>query len=230
MVVRNDGQLTRCPMWHDRHQRMTFARTGIRMALKRFFQSALAFTLIGMAVVLPQAPALATGEVYGPYFLVDADTFGTSSPQCIDNPNFNQNDNTTMTIYVCNGGINQQWSNETAVTNSDYWTFNESSRKCLAVHNASMAGGATVVQYTCNNGANERWTYSTNNFYIRYTMQFGSKTYWTTSTFQIRNLNSGLCLSVENGATTSGSPLVQLDCNNNVSHVWLQFSMDHVVS
>ena len=67
------------------------------MALKRWFQSLLACCVVGLGVALVPVAAHATGEVYGPYLLVNYDTFLTSSsPKCIDNPKSSKSDKTIM--------------------------------------------------------------------------------------------------------------------------------------
>jgi len=195
------------------------------MTLKRWFQSALALVLVAMGVAVVQTPAHAIGEVYGPYLLVNAGTF-LDSPQCIDNPNSNKNDNTIMTIYNCNGGSNQQWANETAVTSSDYWTFNEASHKCLTVQNASSAQSAKVLQFTCNSGTNERWTYTAVDRSDTFTMILGGKTYTSRVVFEIENLKSSLCLGTSNGVLTSGTQLVQTGCSNISPNWWIQFPVN----
>jgi hypothetical protein len=88
---------------------------GIIVLRKRLFQSALALVMLGAAVVLPQARALATvGEVYGPYFLVDL-----HSGKCADDPNSSTSNNTAIIIYSCLAGANQKWDDEPPVTDPD---------------------------------------------------------------------------------------------------------------
>jgi hypothetical protein len=195
------------------------------MALKRWFQSALALAMVATGVAVVQTPAHAIGEVYGPYILLNAASWRLGAKQCIDNPRSNLNDNTVMTIYNCNLGRNQQWYNETAVTRSDFWTFNEVSRKCLTVRNASTAQGEKVIQYTCTSGTNERWTYRLVDDNTLYIMTIAGRQYTSHLTFEIENLKSGLCLSTNNGAMTSGTQLVQVGCRNVSPDRWIQFKI-----
>jgi ricin-type beta-trefoil lectin protein len=176
------------------------------MVLKRLLQTAIGVVTLIAAVILPQTVAMAVGEVYGPYYLVDV-----NSGLCIDNPNSNPNNNVTMTIYNCLGGNNQKWNNET-------------SGKCLTVQNARPDDNAAVLQFTCNSGTNERWTYqSANPDNDLFVATIGGQKRITQKLFKIKNLNSGRCLTVKNASRNSGATLLQFDCTKAGSNVWAQF-------
>jgi hypothetical protein len=188
------------------------------MARKRIFQTALAFVMLGVGVVLPQAQAQAIGEVYGPYYLLDM-----NSRKCLADPNSNTSDNTKMIIWNCLGTKDQKWYNEPPVTNNDYWTFNAASNKCLTVQNASTSDNAAVIQYTCNHGTNERWAY------VKYSLGGGiipvtvaGHHYAIDAYYQIVNVKSGRCLTVKNGDIADGAALLQFDCNSPGSNTWAQ--------
>jgi hypothetical protein len=194
------------------------------MTVKRWLQSALTLGVVAVGVAVVQTPAHATGEVYGPYFLMSASTFlNPDNQQCIDDPKSSTANNVVMQIYKCNGTSAQRWYNETAVTNSDYWTFNEASHKCLTVQNASTASGAKVLQFTCSSGTNERWTYQVVDSSHTYQTTIGGRTVTSTRVFEIKNLKSHLCLTTNQGGLSSGTQLVQVGCGNVTPDYWIQF-------
>jgi hypothetical protein len=173
--------------------------------------------------MLIPTPAHAIGEVYGPYLLSDG-------VNCIDNPNSSSSNNTVMIIYTCSGNSNQLWSNETAVTNSDYWISNGASGKCLTVSNPSTAGNNTpIIQYSCNSGTNERWKYeqqqpcsgscAINNPWILNGVRYNFVGFFKIKTL----LSGGRCITVKNASHTSGATLLQYDCSSPGANVWMQY-------
>jgi hypothetical protein len=174
---------------------------------------------LGLAVFTTVPAHAAVGEVYGPYILIDQ-----ASGHCIDNPNSSTSDNTTMIVYTCSGHTNQRWYNETAVTNSDYWTFNEVSRKCLTAKGASTADNAAIIQYTCNSGANERWVYqSVTCNCVNGTITIDGHQYAFDGYFKIKHLNTNRCITVKNASHTSGAALLQYNCDSAGSNVFMQY-------
>jgi hypothetical protein len=188
---------------------------------KRLVQSVLAFVLLGLATVLPQAPAQAVGEVYGPYYLMSWGTFGVNS-QCLADPNASTANNVQQILWNCGSG-GQKFSNETAVTNTDYWTFNSSNGKCLVPQFLSPA--AAIRQTTCTTATVGRWAYDRIPSGIA-CVEFPSTgvTHCSNLFFRIRNLSSGLCIASQLNLIAAGTKLVQEPCNNDFNTVWLQFA------
>ena len=67
-----------------------------------------------------------------------------------------QENATTITQEVCDGGTDQQWSS----TSSDgYLTIRaRSTGECLDVSGGGDGSGASVITYTCNGQSNQRWS------------------------------------------------------------------------
>jgi len=134
-----------------------------------------------------------------------------------------------MIIYTCTGtAINERWNNETAVTNSDFWTFNAASGKCLTVQNASMSNNAAIIQFSCTSGANERWVYDpvtcAGGCIIENPKIINGVQYRFVHSYKIRNLNSNRCITVKNASRDSGATLLQYDCNTSGSNQWMQYA------
>lgn len=196
------------------------------MFRKRFHLIAVALAALGLGLS-PSMPAQAAsiGEVYGPYLYIDAG----SSNLCINDPG-SSTGNVTMIVYTCQGtASNERWDNETPVTTSDFWTFNEHSRKCPTVLNASKTLNAPIIQYSCNSGLNERWAYDkitcSGTCAWPGPKTFGGVTYNLVAEYRIRNLNSGLCITIKNSTHTSSQPLLQWTCGAAGSaDVWEQYA------
>jgi hypothetical protein len=195
------------------------------MLRKRVHLIAVALVAMGLGLSpSTSAHAASIGEVYGPYLYID----GGSSNLCLNDPGPSTG-NVTMIVYPCQGTANERWDNETAVTTSDYWTFNEYSYKCLTVLNASKALNAPIIQYSCNSGLNERWAYDkitcSGTCIWPGSRTFGGVTYNLVAEYRIRNLNSGMCITVKNSDHTSGQPLLQWTCGAAGSaDVWEQYA------
>ena len=93
--------------------------------------------------------------------------------------------------------------------------------------NASKAVGQTVIQYTCNNGANERWTHLPFNVGGQVTLPITVKGRWLTTDkfFDIKNVNSGLCLTVANDQNVDGQTWLQYPCDWCGIQTWGQYDM-----
>ncbi|MFI5916332.1 RICIN domain-containing protein [Dactylosporangium sp. NPDC051541] len=179
--------------------------------------------LLGLVTVLPQAPAQAAGNVYGPYFLMNWNSV-TGAAQCLADPGASTGNNVQQILWNC-GSSGQKFSNETAVTNTDYWTFNYANGKCLAPQFSSY--GAAIVQTGCTTATTGRWAYdkvrdSSNPICV--TFPSTGVQHCTTLAFRIRNLNSGMCIASQLDQVTAGTKLVQYYCDDRYTNVWLQFA------
>jgi hypothetical protein len=176
---------------------------GFILLGKRFFQSVFAVLLLGAVIGVPQAAALAAPLVDNtkPYFKGYAH-------KCIEVPGNSTVNNTVMDIYTCiETAANERW--DLSSHDTGYWFQNQNSHKCMTVQNASTANNALILQYTCANQGNEEWgvgTWGT----------IGGFTY-----YQIVNVNSGKCLTVQNNGTANGSKLLQYTCNKGYNQAWI---------
>ncbi len=116
---------------------------------------------------------------------------GVESGRCLDAPK--DADGTTVLIWDCNGGANQQWvrqSNGTLVSHG----------KCLDAFGSATANGSLVGLWSCHGGANQQWRFNGD----------GS----------VSNVASGLCLDVTGHATANDSPVVLWSCNGGNNQKW----------
>jgi hypothetical protein len=192
---------------------------GFILLRKRLFQSAVAVLLLGAIVGVPQGAALASqgrGQVASPLVDTSKTYFKGYAHKCIDNPGPSTADNTILDIYTCiETASNERW--DLSSHGTAYWFKNQYSHKCMTVKGASKADGAFVLQYTCLENTNAEWgvgTWGT----------IGGFTY-----YQIVNVNSGKCLTVENNGTANNSKLVQYTCNKGYNQAWIALDADEAV-
>jgi O-glycosyl hydrolase len=119
---------------------------------------------------------------------------GVGSGRCLDVPNASQSDGTSVQIWDCNGGTNQQWT----LTSSNELTVYGS--KCLDVPGHATAAGTRVQIWTCNGGANQHWQVNADGTVV--------------------GVESGLCLDVTSAATANGSPVEIWTCNGGANQRW----------
>jgi hypothetical protein len=79
---------------------------------------------------------------------------GAGSSRCLDVPNASQSDGSSLVLWDCNSGANQQWT----LTSSGALTVY--GNKCLDVPGHATASGTKVEIWTCNGGANQKWARS----------------------------------------------------------------------
>ncbi|GLL04617.1 RICIN domain-containing protein [Dactylosporangium matsuzakiense] len=192
------------------------------MMFKRLVQSGLTLVLLGLALVVQQEPAHAAGTVYGPYYLMNVGAADAGNLQCLADPGASTANNVQQILWNC-GSSGQKFSNETAVTTTDYWTFNYANGRCLAPLNASRASGAAIVQTACTTATSGRWAYHYVGDGSLTVADFGGQLRASTLVFTIQNLNSGLCISAKNGGSIAGTQLVQVACSSAAADKWVQF-------
>ncbi|MDG4808885.1 ricin-type beta-trefoil lectin domain protein [Micromonospora sp. WMMD1120] len=114
-----------------------------------------------------------------------------SSGRCLDVPQSNTANGTQPVIWDCNGAANQNWTaNGQAL---------QSLGKCLDAPTNATAG-SKVQLWDCNGGANQRWTSNTNG--------------------TISNVQTGLCLDVNNNATANGTTVILWTCTGAANQRW----------
>ena len=118
---------------------------------------------------------------------------GVQSGRCLDVPNASQSNGARLTIWDCNGGANQQWTQTTSNTFQVYGS------KCLEFPAGSGAG--TQVQiWDCNGGTNQQWRFNADG--------------------TITSIASGLCLDVTGQGTANSTAVVVWTCNGGQNQRW----------
>ncbi len=117
--------------------------------------------------------------------------------KCVDVPGANDTNGTTLQLYDCNGGTNQQW---------EFWwdstvrpTFN--TNKCLDLPGADTDDGTPIQIYDCNGGGNQQWSLATDGTLRGY----GSK-----------------CVDVPGFQTADGTTLQYYDCNGGSNQMFMR--------
>ena len=118
---------------------------------------------------------------------------GVQSGRCLDVPNLSQTNGTKLSIWDCNGGANQQW------TQTSSSTFQVYGNKCLELPSGAAAG-AQVQIWDCTGGTNQQWRFNAD----------GS----------IASVSSGLCLDVTGQGTANGTAVVAWTCNGQQNQRW----------
>ncbi|MEO6082395.1 MAG: serine/threonine protein kinase [Umezawaea sp.] len=114
--------------------------------------------------------------------------------KCLDVPDKATANGTPVTIFVCNGGSNQQWTATAAGELRVYGT------KCLDAQLASTQPGTIVMIHDCHGGANQQWTVKDDQ--------------------SIVGKQSGLCLDVPGADTNFGTPVRLWDCAGVPNQRW----------
>ena len=68
----------------------------------------------------------------------------------------------------------------------------------------STSAGTQLITWTATGGANQNWTF----------------TRQTDGTYEIKNLESGLCVDVHSGSTSAGAAIIQWTCNAGTNQRW----------
>jgi len=116
------------------------------------------------------------------------------SSRCLDVPGGNTANGTQVEIWDCNGGGNQQWTQQ---SNGALQVFGN---KCLDVLNNATTPGAPVAIWDCNGGANQQWTVNSNGTIV--------------------GVQSGLCLDVTGQGTANGTLIELWTCNGGANQRW----------
>jgi hypothetical protein len=119
---------------------------------------------------------------------------GAQSGRCLDVTSNVQTNGTTVKIFDCNSGPNQQWTPTSA---GELRVFGS---KCLDTANQSTASGATTQIFDCNGAGSQKWTLNSNG--------------------TITNTPSGLCLDVAGNATANGTKVELWTCNGGSNQKW----------
>jgi len=90
---------------------------------------------------------------------------------------------------------------------------------CMDVPNSSIFSGQTIALYTCNGGPNQRW-------FLRHPancLAGSPQNYWLISgcsNVYIENMNSGLCVDIPGGSTSTGLLIQQYPCHYGNSQLF----------
>ncbi|MGV0103611.1 RICIN domain-containing protein [Nostoc sp. DSM 114160] len=183
----------------------------IRNLVKAIFSASLVST--ATLVAQPQTNAV----TQGPFYIV-----GYQSKKCVDLPRSNPA-NVIIDIYTCyRGKDNLRWYFDD--TTGNYKRIRSlSSNKCLTVLNASKKEYARVIQYPCVGGANAEWLpqkVSPPRRDLQSVVNGPPNPDW----YQLRNRNSGMCLTVLNARTSNNTQLMQYPCKGSQNNfVWTWF-------
>jgi O-glycosyl hydrolase len=119
---------------------------------------------------------------------------GEGSGRCLDVPGAATANGTTVALYDCNGGANQQWA---ASATGELRVYGN---KCLDALNQGTTAGTVVDIYDCNGGANQQWTVGTDG--------------------TVRGRQSGLCLDASGGGTANGTAVILWTCSGGSNQRW----------
>jgi len=119
---------------------------------------------------------------------------GVGSGRCLDVTGQSQTDGTSLQIFDCWGGANQQWTQ----TSSNQLTVYGS--MCLDVPNHATSAGTRVQIWTCTGGANQQWRLNSDGTVV--------------------GVESGLCLDVTGAGTANGTAVEIWTCNGGSNQRW----------
>ncbi|HYD43532.1 MAG TPA: ricin-type beta-trefoil lectin domain protein [Anaeromyxobacter sp.] len=137
----------------------------------------------GIAVAASGGGTVSTGRL-----------LGVQSGRCLDVPNLSQTNGTKLTIWDCNGGVNQQWTQ----TSSN--TFQVFGSKCLELPGGATAAGTQVQIGDCTGGTHQQWRFNADG--------------------TITSVSTGLCLDVTGQGTANGTAVVAWTCNGGQNQRW----------
>jgi serine protease len=118
---------------------------------------------------------------------------GLSSGLCVDDNGLSTADGTSVQIWGCNGGSNQQWTLNTNGTLTDYG-------KCMDINGLGTSDGTKVQLWTCNGGWNQVWERGPNNSVV--------------------NPYTGKCLDDNASSQNYGTQLQIWTCNGGSNQSW----------
>jgi hypothetical protein len=119
---------------------------------------------------------------------------GAQSGRCLDVPSASQTNGTKLSIWDCNGGTNQQWTQTSSGTVQVYGS------KCLEFPSGTTAAGTQVQIWDCTGGANQQWRFNADG--------------------TISSVATGLCLDVTGQGTANGTAVVVWTCTGGANQRW----------
>ncbi|MCC3651266.1 ricin-type beta-trefoil lectin domain protein [Streptomyces sp. S07_1.15] len=161
--------------------RGSFSRRHPSAALAAAVAAALA-TLAAL-LVAPSAQAATSGALRS-----------AGSNRCLDVVDAGQTDGTSLQIYDCWDGANQQWT----LTDGNELTVY--GNKCLDVPGHATAPGTRVQIWTCNGGANQQWQVKSDDTVV--------------------GVESGLCLESAGAGTANGTAVQIGTCDGGSNQKW----------
>jgi hypothetical protein len=118
---------------------------------------------------------------------------------CMDVANASQDNWAQVQQWWCaEGAAHQRWYLQPSATAGYYSIKSTNSNRCLDVPNASTASGVQLQQFDCHGGNNQLW----------------SLTSQSDGRVEIKNKNSGLCVTVSGNAAINGA-VVQGSCSGD---------------
>ncbi|WP_329485152.1 non-reducing end alpha-L-arabinofuranosidase family hydrolase [Kitasatospora sp. NBC_01246] len=123
---------------------------------------------------------------------------GAGSGRCLDVQNAGQADGTSLQIYDCSGGTNQQWTSTSTNQLTVY------GNKCLDVPGHATTAGTRVQIWTCSGGANQQWRVNSDGTIV--------------------GVESGLCLDVTGAGTANGTAVGIWTCTGAANQKWTGLS------
>ncbi|MFG2262050.1 non-reducing end alpha-L-arabinofuranosidase family hydrolase [Streptomyces sp. NPDC048720] len=151
--------------------------------------AAVVAALAALAALLVAAPAQAASS---------GALRGVGSGRCLDVPGAVRTDGTSLQIYDCWGGTNQQW------TSTDRNQLTVYGDKCLDVPGHATAAGTRVQIWTCSGGANQQWRVNSDGTVV--------------------GVESGLCLEAAGSGTANGTAVQIWTCNGGSNQKWTGLS------
>ena len=107
--------------------------------------------------------------------------------------------------WTCNGGTNQGYTFvPVSAGSSTYFIHPMTPDYCLDISGASTASGAAVDQWPCNYNTNEQFTLDE----------------VSTGVYEVKAVNSGLCVAPAGASTANGALLVQVACSTAAANTW----------
>ncbi|MFF0458845.1 non-reducing end alpha-L-arabinofuranosidase family hydrolase [Streptomyces mexicanus] len=123
---------------------------------------------------------------------------GVGSGRCLDVLGGSQDNGTSLQIYDCWGGTNQQW------TLTDDHQLSVYGNKCLDVPGHATAPGTRVQIWSCSGGANQQWRVNSDGTVV--------------------GVESGLCLETAGAGTANGTAVQIGTCNGGSNQKWTGLS------
>jgi hypothetical protein len=123
---------------------------------------------------------------------------GTGSGRCLDVVGGSQTDGTSLQLYDCWGGTNQQW------TSTDSNQLTVYGNKCLDVPGHATTAGTRVHIWGCSGGANQQWRINADGTVV--------------------GVESGLCLEAAGAGTANGTAVQIGTCNGGSNQKWTGLS------
>jgi hypothetical protein len=116
-----------------------------------------------------------------------------ASNRCLDLPNSDTANGTSLQIWDCSGQSNQQWT----LTDSNQLTV---LGRCLDVPGGSTTAGVQVQIWACSGGANQQWRVNSDGTIV--------------------GVQSGLCLDAKDNGTANGTKVQLWTCTGSNNQKW----------